>query len=111
MSEPAAGRQALKLMHDQDTTEIRASGKLIERGLGVHELVVLGDELVQQEITSFVQIQQSWDRMSEGAFDKVMGVNLDGVITMTRLFWPMLVASDAAYVVNTSSIAGFIIVS
>eukprot|EP01047_Picozoa_sp_COSAG01_P009522 COSAG01_NODE_392_length_17668_cov_5.382264_7_plen_103_part_00 len=46
--------------------------------------------------------------MSEGAFDKVMGVNLDGVITMTRLFWPMLVASDAAYVVNTSSIAGFI---
>lgn len=54
-----------------------------------------------------IQIQQPWDRMSEEAFDKVMAVDLDGVVTMTRVFWPHIVAADAAYVVNTSSVAGF----
>jgi NAD(P)-dependent dehydrogenase (short-subunit alcohol dehydrogenase family) len=54
-----------------------------------------------------IQIQKGWDRMEEDEFDKVMSVNLDGVIVTTRAFWPMLVAADAAFVVNTSSIAGF----
>jgi len=56
-----------------------------------------------------IQVQQAFDRMSEVAFDRVMAVNLDGVVTMTRAFWPNLVAAaDGAMVVNTSSVAGFL---
>lgn len=52
-------------------------------------------------------IAAAWDRMTEAAFDKVMAVNLDGVVTATRAFWPMLLKADEAAVVNTSSVAGF----
>ena len=55
-----------------------------------------------------IQIPKAWDRMSEAEFDKVMAVNCDGVITATRVFWPMLVAADEAAVVNTSSVAAFL---
>jgi NAD(P)-dependent dehydrogenase (short-subunit alcohol dehydrogenase family) len=50
---------------------------------------------------------QLWDRMSEEMFDKVLAVNLDGVVSMTRAFWDLLVRADEAVVVNTSSVAGF----
>lgn len=36
-----------------------------------------------------------------------MAVNLDGVVTATRVFWTMLMKADEAAVVNTSSVAGF----
>jgi NAD(P)-dependent dehydrogenase (short-subunit alcohol dehydrogenase family) len=55
-----------------------------------------------------IQIPKAWDRMSEAEFDKVMAINCDGVITATRVFWPMLFAADEAAIVNTSSVAAFL---
>lgn len=54
-----------------------------------------------------IQIASAFDTMPEETFDKVMAVNLDGVVTATRVFWPMLLDADEAAVVNTSSVAGF----
>ena len=47
--------------------------------------------------------------MEQTSFDKVMAVNLDGVVSCTRAFWPALMAAAPARaaVVNTSSVAGF----
>ena len=49
----------------------------------------------------------AFDRMSAAEFDKVMGVNFDGVVSCTREFWPQLLKATKAAIVNTSSVAGF----
>jgi NAD(P)-dependent dehydrogenase (short-subunit alcohol dehydrogenase family) len=41
-----------------------------------------------------IQIGAAWDTMSEATHDKVMAVNLDGVVTATRVFWPNLMNAD-----------------
>lgn len=89
--------------------------------------VHLVDVSKRQEIRSFVQTvtmehgdcihllfnnagiirRELFDCMEEETFDKVMAVNLDGVVIMTREFWPLLVRAQEAVVVNTSSVAGF----
>eukprot|EP00041_Stephanoeca_diplocostata_P031991 m.1011804 g.1011804 ORF g.1011804 m.1011804 type:complete len:365 (+) comp24063_c1_seq1:133-1227(+) len=51
---------------------------------------------------------EAFDIMSEATFDRVMGVNVDGVVTMTRYFWPYLTKMAEASVVNISSVAGFL---
>merc|ERR1719183_1694930 len=45
--------------------------------------------------------------MDLATYDKIMAVNLDGVVMLTRDLWPYLCRADAASVVNTSSVAGF----
>lgn len=40
-------------------------------------------------------------------FDRVMAINLDGVLTGTRLFLPHIIASGDGHVVNISSLNGF----
>jgi len=50
----------------------------------------------------------AFDRMSIELWDKVMAVNLDGVVSCTREFWPQLMAAEQATIANTSSVAGFI---
>eukprot|EP00928_Gymnodinium_smaydae_P075815 TRINITY_DN58827_c0_g1_i1.p1 TRINITY_DN58827_c0_g1~~TRINITY_DN58827_c0_g1_i1.p1 ORF type:complete len:337 (-),score=44.48 TRINITY_DN58827_c0_g1_i1:84-1094(-) len=50
---------------------------------------------------------QPFDRMSEASFDKIMAVNVNGVVDLTRAFWPYMLQAEEAAVVNTSSVAGF----
>ena len=56
-----------------------------------------------------IVIPKAFDRMSKQEFDKVMAVNVNGVVNCTRSFWPLLMsaAPNPVAVVNTSSIAGF----
>ena len=56
-----------------------------------------------------IVISKAFDRMTAKEFDKVMAVNVSGVVNMTRLFWPLLMAAkpNPVAIVNTSSIAGF----
>ena len=42
-----------------------------------------------------------------GEWDRTFGVCWGGVYNCTRAFMPLLVASDEAYIVNTSSVNGF----
>ena len=48
--------------------------------------------------------------MDAATFDKIMAVNVDGVVSCTREFWPLLMAAapGRAALVNTSSVAGFL---
>merc|ERR1711998_349574 len=50
----------------------------------------------------------AFDRMSVETWDLVMAVNLDGVVTVTQEFWPQLLKAKRGFLVNTSSVAGFI---
>lgn len=56
-----------------------------------------------------IVVNKAFDRMSRTEFDRVIDVDLNGVINGTRSFWPLLMkaAPDDAVVVNTSSVAGF----
>ena len=55
-----------------------------------------------------IVIPKAFDRMSKQEFDKVMAVNVNGVVNCTRSFWPLLMSAtpNPVAVVNTSSIAG-----
>lgn len=57
-----------------------------------------------------ITIDSDFSTMPEEDWDKVMGVNLHGVINMTRAFLPYLADRPEAAVVNTSSIFGMIAV-
>jgi NAD(P)-dependent dehydrogenase (short-subunit alcohol dehydrogenase family) len=57
-----------------------------------------------------ITIDSDFSTMPEEDWDKVMGVNLHGVINMTRAFLPYLAERPEAAVVNTSSIFGMIAV-
>lgn len=48
----------------------------------------------------------TFEQVSETDFDWLMAINFFGVVTMTRAFLPMLRHSDAACIVNLSSIFG-----
>eukprot|EP01065_Artemidia_motanka_P000831 TRINITY_DN10393_c0_g1_i1.p2 TRINITY_DN10393_c0_g1~~TRINITY_DN10393_c0_g1_i1.p2 ORF type:complete len:345 (+),score=149.55 TRINITY_DN10393_c0_g1_i1:59-1036(+) len=48
-----------------------------------------------------------FDAMSEEDFDWCLRINLNGVISCTRAFLPLLKAQDKAFIVNTSSVAGY----
>jgi len=56
-----------------------------------------------------IVVPKAFDRMSKEEFDRVIGVNLRGVVQCTRSFWPLLlkVAPAKAAIINTSSVAGF----
>ena len=56
-----------------------------------------------------IVVPKAFDRMSKQEFDKVMAVNVNGVVNCTRSFWPLLMATapNPVAIVNTSSIAGF----
>ena len=55
-----------------------------------------------------VAIGGTFEQVSEADFDWLMAINFFGVVTMTRAFLPMLRHSDAARIVNLSSIFGII---
>jgi NAD(P)-dependent dehydrogenase (short-subunit alcohol dehydrogenase family) len=55
-----------------------------------------------------VAIGGSFDQVDEADFDWLMRINFDAVVTLTRAFMPLLKQSDAARVVNTSSLFGLI---
>ena len=57
-----------------------------------------------------VTVDSDFSNMPESDWDKVMDVNLHGVINMTRAFLPYLRERPEAAVVNTSSIFGMIAV-
>ena len=49
----------------------------------------------------------AFDAMSEHEFDRVLDVNITGVVSTVRYFLPTLCAQEKACVVITSSVAGF----
>ncbi|MEO1039776.1 MAG: SDR family NAD(P)-dependent oxidoreductase [Pseudomonadota bacterium] len=55
-----------------------------------------------------VGVGGEFERVSEADFDWLMGINFDGVVSMTRAFLPMMRQVDAAQIVNISSIYGVI---
>lgn len=55
-----------------------------------------------------IAVGGAFDRVAEADFDRVLAVNLHGVIRMSRAFLPMLKAEPAAQLVNISSIFGII---
>lgn len=55
-----------------------------------------------------VALGGSFTQVSEADFDWLMGINFQGVVTMTRAFLPLLAASNDARLVNLSSIFGII---
>lgn len=55
-----------------------------------------------------VALGGSFTQVSEADFDWLMGINFQGVVTMTRAFIPLLSASDDARLVNLSSIFGIV---
>ena len=57
-----------------------------------------------------ITVDSDFSNMPESDWDKVMDVNLHGVINMTRAFLPYLKERPEAAVVNTSSIFGMIAV-
>ena len=57
-----------------------------------------------------ITVMSEFDSMPEEDWDRVMRVNLDGVINMTRRFLPELKSRPEAALVNTSSIFGMVAV-
>lgn len=55
-----------------------------------------------------VAIGGTFDQVAEEDFDWLMEINFWGVVRMTRAFMPLLRSSDAARIVNVSSIFGII---
>jgi len=55
-----------------------------------------------------IAVGGTFDRVKPADFDKVLAVNFDGVVRMTRAFLPMLQAQPEARLVNISSIFGII---
>ena len=57
-----------------------------------------------------ITVVSEFDSMPEEDWDRVMRVNLDGVINMTRKFLPELKSRPEAALINTSSIFGMVAV-
>ena len=55
-----------------------------------------------------VAICGSFEQIDESDFDWLMSINFSAVVTLTRAFLPLRKQSDAARVVNTSSLFGLI---
>lgn len=55
-----------------------------------------------------VALGGTFEQVSEADFDWLMEINFHGVVRMTRAFMPLLRASDAARIVNVSSLYGLI---
>jgi NAD(P)-dependent dehydrogenase (short-subunit alcohol dehydrogenase family) len=58
-----------------------------------------------------VTVGSSFDTMSESDWDWAMGINLHGVINLTRSFMPLLKQRPEAAIINTSSIFAMIAVA
>lgn len=50
----------------------------------------------------------TFDKVAEADFDRVMAVNFEGVVAMTRAFLPLLQAAPEARLVNISSMFGIV---
>ncbi len=55
-----------------------------------------------------IAVGGTFDRVEETDFDRVMAVNFEGVVAMSRAFLPQLLAAEQAQLVNISSIFGVI---
>ena len=55
-----------------------------------------------------VAVAGAFERVAEADFDWLIGINFDGVVSMTRAFLPLLHEADTAQIVNISSIYGII---
>ena len=95
--------------------------ELQRRSLGSHRLDVADEEAIKalpEKViaqhgkidlvfnNAGITVDSDFSNMPESDWDKVMDVNLHGVINMTRAFLPYLKERPEAAVVNTSSIFG-----
>ena len=76
----------------------RYADAVLERFGGVNQL--FNNAGVAPPNTTFQNTQAE-------VFDRIMAINLDGVLTGTRLFLPHIIASGDGHVVNISSLNGF----
>lgn len=88
--------------HRLDVTDREACAGLAQSVMDAHGRV---DLLVNN---AGVAIGGTFEQVDEGDFDWLMEVNFRAVVRLTRLFLPLLKASDQARIVNMSSLFGLI---
>ena len=90
--------------HTVDTAEKAEIERFHEEVIARHQKV----DLVFNN--AGITVVSEFDSMPEEDWDRVMRVNLDGVINMTRKFLPELKSRPEAALINTSSIFGMVAV-
>lgn len=90
-------------LHAANTTDRSAVAKLPDAILKDHEHID-GIMNVAGIIQPFVKIND----LDFDAIDRVMNVNFNGTVNMTKAFLPHLLKRDEAHVVNVSSMGGFL---
>ncbi|HVF83125.1 MAG TPA: SDR family NAD(P)-dependent oxidoreductase [Sphingomicrobium sp.] len=103
LNETAALLRDVKVStHMLDVTDRTATAALPEQVVAQHGRV---DVLVNN---AGVAVGGTFEQVSEEDFDWCMEVNLHAVVRLTRAFLPNLKASDAARIINVSSLFGLI---
>ena len=89
--------------HIVNITDKDAVSALPEQVIGVHGAV---DGIINNAgiIQPFVRVSD----LDDADIDRVMNVNLNGVLYMTRAFLPHLLKRPEAHIVNVSSMGGFL---
>lgn len=93
-----AGGEALFVATDvTDTEEVQRLVDAVVEEFGVLDILVNNAGITRDATLK---------KMSEGAFDQVVEVNLKGVFNMTKAAQPHLLDSDAGRILNAASIVG-----
>ena len=90
-------------LHAVDITDRKAVEALPEQVIAAHGSV---DGLINNAgiIQPFVKVSElTWSQI-----DKVLNVNLNGLLNMTKVFLPYLLKRPEAHIVNISSMGGFL---
>ena len=89
--------------HNVDITDRSAVSALPEKVIAAHSQV---DGLINNAgiIQPFVKI----NALDYGSIDRVMDINFNGTVNMTKAFLPHLLERPAAQIVNISSMGGFL---
>ncbi len=98
----AAGTGVRISTHRLDVTDRDAVKALPQAVMSTHGRV---DLLVNN---AGVALGGTFEQVAEADFDWLMEVNFHGLVRMTRAFLPLLRASDAARIVNLSSLYGLV---
>jgi len=91
--------------HKLDVADKQAVEALPEKVIAQHDRI---DLLFNN---AGVTVGSSFESMSEKDWDWAMGINLHGVINLTRVFMPLLKQRPEAAIINTSSIFAMIAVA
>ena len=97
-----AGPRSHKLsLHQADISDRESVAQLVDAVLGEHTCV---DALINNAgvIHPFVPVNE----LDFEIIDRILKVNLNGVINMTKMFLPHLLARPVAHIVNISSMGG-----